>query len=59
MEHLKDPYLVLLQMVETIKTGGNIRFFCLNYDFPYEPHFAKCLFLRKDKAFNLRKIKAN
>jgi SAM-dependent methyltransferase len=58
MEHLKDPYSVLLQMVETLKLGGNYRFLCPNYDFPYEPHFAKWLFLRKNKAFYLQKSKA-
>jgi SAM-dependent methyltransferase len=59
MEHLKDPYSVLLQMVETLKLGGNYRFFCPNYDFPYEPHFAKWLFLRKNNAFYLQKSRAN
>jgi 2-polyprenyl-3-methyl-5-hydroxy-6-metoxy-1,4-benzoquinol methylase len=58
MEHLKDPYLVLLQMVETLKPAGNYRFFCPNYDFPYEPHFGKWLFLRKNKAFHLPKGRA-
>ena len=59
MEHLRDPYSVLLQMVGTLKLGGNYRFLCPNYDFPYEPHFAKWLFLRKNKAFYLHKSKAN
>lgn len=58
MEHLKDPYSVLLQLVETLKLGGNYRFLCPNYDFPYEPHFGKWLFLRKNKAFYLQKSKA-
>lgn len=53
MEHLKNPYPILLQMVSTLKNGGKYRFFCPNYDFPYEPHFGKWLFLRKNKAFYL------
>ena len=58
MEHLKDPYSVLLQMVEILKHGGIYRFFCPNYDFPYEPHFGKWLFSRKDEAFYLDKKRA-
>jgi 2-polyprenyl-3-methyl-5-hydroxy-6-metoxy-1,4-benzoquinol methylase len=58
MEHLKDPYLVLLQMVQSLKPSGNYRFFCPNYDFPYEPHFGKWLFVRKDKAFFLPEKRA-
>jgi 2-polyprenyl-3-methyl-5-hydroxy-6-metoxy-1,4-benzoquinol methylase len=58
MEHLKNPYLVLDQMVSTLKNGGRYRFFCPNYDFPYEPHFGKWLFLRKNKAFYLQEIRA-
>jgi len=54
MEHLKNPYPVLLQMVSTLENGGKYRFFCPNYDFPYEPHFGKWLFLRKNKAFYLQ-----
>jgi 2-polyprenyl-3-methyl-5-hydroxy-6-metoxy-1,4-benzoquinol methylase len=54
MEHLKNPYTVLLQMVSTLENGGKYRFFCPNYDFPYEPHFGKWLFLRKNKAFYLQ-----
>jgi 2-polyprenyl-3-methyl-5-hydroxy-6-metoxy-1,4-benzoquinol methylase len=54
MEHLKNPYPVLLQMVSTLENGGRYRFFCPNYDFPYEPHFGKWLFLRKNKAFYLQ-----
>jgi SAM-dependent methyltransferase len=58
MEHLKNPYSVLLQMVSTLKKGGTYRFFCPNYDFPYEPHFGKWLFLRKNKAFYLQESRA-
>ena len=58
MEHLKDPYSVLLQMVETLKLGGNYRFFCPNYDFPYEPHFGKILFSRKNNSFFLPEHRA-
>jgi 2-polyprenyl-3-methyl-5-hydroxy-6-metoxy-1,4-benzoquinol methylase len=58
MEHLKNPYTVLLQMVKTLKNNGTYRFFCPNYDFPYEPHFQKWLFLRINKAFYLQKHRA-
>ena len=53
MEHLKDPYSVLLQMVTNLRKGGKYRFFCPNYDFPYEPHFAKWIFRRRNDAFFL------
>jgi 2-polyprenyl-3-methyl-5-hydroxy-6-metoxy-1,4-benzoquinol methylase len=59
MEHLKNPYPVILQMVSTLENGGKYRFFCPNYDFPYEPHFGKWLFLRKNKAFYLQGGRAN
>jgi SAM-dependent methyltransferase len=58
MEHLKNPYPVLLQMVSTLENGGKYRFFCPNYDFPYEPHFGKWLFLRKNEAFYLQGSRA-
>lgn len=58
MEHLKNPYPVLHQMVSTLENGGKYRFFCPNYDFPYEPHFGKWLFLRKNKAFYLQGSRA-
>jgi len=59
MEHLKDPYLVLHQMVETLKPGGQYRFFCPNYDFPYEPHFSKWLWQRRKNSFFLEASRAN
>jgi len=58
MEHLKNPYSVLIQLVELLKQGAKYRFFCPNYDFPYEPHFGKWLFSRKDRAFYLQKSRA-
>jgi SAM-dependent methyltransferase len=59
MEHLKDPYLVLDEMVLTLERGGVYRFFCPNYDFPYEPHFGKWLISRRDKAFFLPRNRAS
>jgi 2-polyprenyl-3-methyl-5-hydroxy-6-metoxy-1,4-benzoquinol methylase len=58
MEHLKDPYSVLLQLVLVLKQGGVYRFFCPNYDFPYEPHFGKWMFRRKNRAFYLPPLRA-
>ena len=51
MENLKDPYSVLIQMNSALKFGGKYRFFCPNYDFPYEPHFGKWIFSRKTQYF--------
>ena len=59
MEHLKDPSSVLIQIVVTLKHGGVYRFFCPNYDFPYEPHFGKWLYLRKNRSFYLQENRAN
>jgi len=59
MEHLKDPYSVLQQLVNVLNLDGKYRFICPNYDFPYEPHFGKWLFSRKNNAFYLRESRAN
>jgi 2-polyprenyl-3-methyl-5-hydroxy-6-metoxy-1,4-benzoquinol methylase len=53
MEHLKDPYAVILQLTNMLKPGQRYRFFCPNYAFPYEPHFAKWIWIRKKGAFFL------
>jgi 2-polyprenyl-3-methyl-5-hydroxy-6-metoxy-1,4-benzoquinol methylase len=53
MEHLKDPYSVLLQSLEKLEPGGEYRFICPNYDFPYEPHFGKFLYRRSGGSFVL------
>jgi SAM-dependent methyltransferase len=53
MEHLKDPYSVINQLKENLKPAGKYRFFCPNYSFPYEPHFQKWMFRRKNHAFYL------
>lgn len=58
MEHLKNPYSVLNQIIELLKIKAKYRFFCPNYDFPYEPHFGKWLFSRRDKAFYLQRSRA-
>ena len=58
MEHLKDPYSVLHQMVEALKHGGGYRFFCPNYNFPYEPHFSKWLWRRRESSFYLEASRA-
>jgi SAM-dependent methyltransferase len=59
MEHLNDPYSVLIQMNRALKFGSKYRFFCPNYDFPYEPHFGKWIFSRKNDAFHLKPKFAN
>jgi hypothetical protein len=59
MEHLKDPYLVLLQMAANLKQNATYRFFCPNYDFPYEPHFGKWLYRRQERAFYLQRSQAS
>jgi 2-polyprenyl-3-methyl-5-hydroxy-6-metoxy-1,4-benzoquinol methylase len=59
MEHLKDPYSVLLKLNEMQNQGGKYRFMCPNYDFPYEPHFGKWLYLRKNKTFFLHESRLN
>lgn len=53
MEHLKDPYSTMAQLVSYLEEGGVYRFLCPNYDFPYEPHFSKILVRRKNGAFYL------
>jgi 2-polyprenyl-3-methyl-5-hydroxy-6-metoxy-1,4-benzoquinol methylase len=59
MEHLKDPYAVLIQMNKALTLGGKYRFFCPNYDFPYEPHFGKWLWRRRLNSFYLEASRAN
>jgi 2-polyprenyl-3-methyl-5-hydroxy-6-metoxy-1,4-benzoquinol methylase len=53
MEHLKNPYSVVVHLMKYLNYSGKIRFFCPNYDFPYEPHFQKWLVTRSNKAFYL------
>jgi SAM-dependent methyltransferase len=53
MEHLKDPYSVINKLRKDLKLAGKYRFFCPNYDFPYEPHFQKWMYRRKNQAFYL------
>lgn len=53
MEHLKNPYSVVVHLMKYLNYSGKIRFFCPNYDFPYEPHFQKWLVTRSNRAFYL------
>ena len=59
MEHLKDPYSVSFQLAQTLKHTGKFRIFCPNYDFPYEPHFSKWIFSRKNGSFYLKAARAS
>ena len=58
MEHIRDPYAVILQISKVLKRDARFRFVCPNYDFPYEPHFGKWIFSRNEKAFYLREERA-
>lgn len=58
MEHLKDPYLVLIKIVDFLASEGKYRFFCPNYDFPYEPHYSKWIFRRINNAYFLSESRA-
>lgn len=53
MEHLKNPYITLNQVVNLLDQNAIYRLTCPNYDFPYEPHFGKILFTRKNLSFFL------
>lgn len=53
MEHLNDPYHVLRNIPKLLKANSCYRFICPNYNFPYEPHFAKVLLQRKKQSFYL------
>lgn len=55
MEHLINPYDTINELVKILSPSGKYRFFCPNYDFPYEPHFSKWMFKRKNHAFHLSK----
>jgi SAM-dependent methyltransferase len=58
MEHLRDPYSALDHIMQMIAPGGTFRFMCPNYNFPYEPHFGRFIFRRRNSAFFLTKRRA-
>ncbi len=39
MEHVHDVQIALRQISSALALGGEYRFMCPNYSFPYEPHF--------------------
>jgi SAM-dependent methyltransferase len=39
MEHVNDIELTIIKVMQSIKPGGEYKFTCPNYIFPYEPHF--------------------
>ena len=51
LEHVRDPALVITHVMSL--PVNQFRIYCPNYDFPYEPHFGKFLWRRKNKAFFL------
>jgi 2-polyprenyl-3-methyl-5-hydroxy-6-metoxy-1,4-benzoquinol methylase len=59
MEHLSNPYSVLVQLSQLLENNGFYRFICPNYDFPYEPHFGKWLSRRDHGSFILEPSRVN
>lgn len=59
MEHLSNPYSVLIQLSQLLTNNGFYRFICPNYDFPYEPHFRKWLSRRHHGSFILEPSRVN
>lgn len=51
IEHVENPYEIVLKLYNDLKENCGMRILCPNYDFPYEPHFGRCIILRKNKAF--------
>jgi len=56
LEHVDDPRQVIHHVMTM--ASNNFRIYCPNYDFPYEPHFGKFLFHRKNQAFYLKRQEA-
>ena len=59
MEHLSDPFVATKKVLSILNEKGRYRFFCPNYDFPYEPHFGKWMIFRKNGAFFLKPSKVS
>lgn len=55
MEHLGDPYKVIIDLCQNLTNSGKYQFYCPNYSFPYEPHFKKFIFRYKNGNFFLTK----
>lgn len=55
MEHLQNPYQVIIDLCQNLTYSGKYQFYCPNYNFPYEPHFKKFIFRYKNGNFFLTK----
>jgi 2-polyprenyl-3-methyl-5-hydroxy-6-metoxy-1,4-benzoquinol methylase len=53
LEHMRDPWLALENMYESLKKPGFLLAVCPNYDVPFEPHLGVVL-LSFSKPFNAR-----
>lgn len=52
MEHINDPALALVKIINSLKENAIYRFVCPNYIFPYEPHFNIPIIFSKRFTFN-------
>lgn len=50
-EHVENPQSILTDISKKLRRNGKLRVICPNYGFPYEPHFGRFLFRRKNGAF--------
>jgi 2-polyprenyl-3-methyl-5-hydroxy-6-metoxy-1,4-benzoquinol methylase len=50
-EHVESPQSILIDTCKKLRSNGKMRIICPNYGFPYEPHFGRFLFRRKNGAF--------
>ncbi len=51
IEHVKNPYEMVVKLHNDLQSYSGMRILCPNYDFPYEPHFSRFIFRRKNGAF--------
>jgi len=51
IEHVENPYEIVVKLHNDLQSNCGMRILCPNYDFPYEPHFSRFIFRRKNGAF--------